>query len=99
MIKIFMRFLREILGVTDGEFRIAMRLYTNINEQVALKYWMHITNLDRCSFRKTTYLVSGASKQKRPFNRLPYGTLQIGVYNTEKFHRIMGWIEGVENKF
>ncbi|MEK7115681.1 MAG: hypothetical protein AAB862_01915 [Patescibacteria group bacterium] len=99
MIKIFIRFLKEILGVTEGEFRIAMRLYPHINEQSAMKYWMGITRFSKSSFRKTTYLVSGASKKKRPFNRLPYGTIQIGVYNTEKFHRIMGWIEGVKNQF
>lgn len=99
MIGAFVRFLREILGVADGEFRIAMRLYPNINERVAMKYWMNITNLDKQNFTKTTYLISSASKHKRPFNRLPYGTLQVAVYNTEKFHRIMGWIEGVKNQF
>ena len=98
MVAIFMRFLRETLGVTDTEFRIAMRLYPNINEQIALKYWMNITNLGKQNFTKTTYLISTASKQKRPFNRLPHGTLQVAVYDTARFHRILGWIEGVKNQ-
>jgi len=43
--------------------------------------------------KDTTYLVSISSKRKRPFNRLPYGTVQIRINNTQKFHHIMGWIE------
>lgn len=98
MVKIFMRFLRQTLEVRDDEFRIAMRLYPNINEKVAMKYWMNVINLNKQNFTKTTYLISSASKQKRPFNRLPHGTLQVAVYDTKKFHRIMGWIEGMKNR-
>ncbi len=96
MVAIFMRFLRENLGIPEYKIRISMRLYPHINERAARLFWSRIANVKEDRFFKTTYLVSGASKGKRPFNRLPWGTLQIEVCDTERFHYLMGLIEGVK---
>ncbi len=99
-VRIFVRFLIEVLHVDKEDIRINMRLYKTIDEQGAKKYWQKVTSLSDMNFRsKTTYLVSGASKGKRPINRLPYGTLQVEVYDTEKFHRLLGLIEGVKKSW
>ena len=50
------------------------------------------------NLRRTTNMISGASRGRRPFNRLPYGTLQVSVNSTPKFHQLMGLIEGVKAK-
>jgi len=99
MIRAFLHFLIEVLEVPEKEIVLAMRLYPHINERKAGDYWLGITRLQRSNLRKTTYLISGASKLRRPFNRLPYGTLQIAVYDTEKFYRLMGLIDGVKKQF
>lgn len=96
MVRVFMRFLRESMAIPDSDIKVCMRLYKHINEVEALTYWMSITKLPRKNFLKTTYLVSGASKGVRPYNRLPWGTVQVQVCNTEKFHHLLGWIEGVK---
>lgn len=96
MIKAFLRFLREVLEVTVHDIRLTMRLYPHINEENARTYWMKITRLPPSCFQRTTNMVSSASKGKRPFNRLPYGTLQVAVYDTAKFHYLLGLIEGVQ---
>jgi len=96
MIKTFLRFLREILEVLPDEIHLTMRLYPHINEEVARVFWMNITELPLTCFQKTTNMVSIASKGKRPYNRLPYGTLQVAVYDTAKFHHLLGLIEGVQ---
>lgn len=98
MIHVFARFLKEVLDVPEQKIRACMRLYAHINERSALQHWMHATNLPKSCFRRATYLVTGASKYRRPYNRLPFGTLQIEVADTQKFHRLMGWIEGIEEK-
>ncbi len=98
MVRVFMRFLRESMKISDPDIKVSMRLYKHIGEAEALKYWMNITKLSRKNFLKTTYLVSGASKGIRPYNRLPQGTVQVQVCNTEKFHHLLGWIEGVKAK-
>ncbi len=98
MIRIFIRFLIEILHIPRDRINFSMRLYAHINENEALNYWSQVTGATKSCFKKTTYLVSGASKGKRPFNRLPYGTLQVSVNSTDKFSFLMGMIDGVKEK-
>lgn len=98
MISFFVRFLREILNVPSERIRLSMRLYAHINEDDARIHWMRATSLSRERFFKTTYLVSGASSGTRPYNRLPWGTLQVQVCDTAKFHCLLGMIEGVKEK-
>lgn len=98
MISIFVRFLREVLNIPSEDIRLSMRLYAHINENEARTHWIRATGLSRQCFFKTTLLVSGASRGIRPYNRLPYGTLQIEVCNTAKFHHLMGMIEGVKER-
>lgn len=98
MVSIFIRFLQNVLGISPEKIRLTMRLFAHINEDEARVYWMRTTGLPRERFFKTTYLVSGASKGVRPFNRLPYGTLQVEVCDTVKFHHLIGLIEGVKER-
>jgi len=96
MIKAFLRFLHEVLTVPPEAVHLTMRLYPHINEESARLYWKDITKLPLSCFQRTTNMVSIASKGKRPYNRLPYGTLQVAVYDTAKFHNLLGLIEGVQ---
>lgn len=96
MIATFVLFLRDVLGVSPDRIRLSMRLYPHIHEESARKHWMRATGLSREQFFKTTWLVSGASKGARPYNRLPWGTLQVEVCDTQKFHYLLGLIEGVK---
>jgi len=96
MIKTFMRFLREVLEIPVDAIHLTMRLYPHINEENARKYWMKITGLPSSRFHRTTNMISSASKGRRPYNRLSYGTLQVAVYDTAQFHYLLGLIEGVQ---
>ena len=98
MIRIFVRFLIELLEVSPSKIRLSVRLYAHIGEKEALNYWAKVAGLQKSNFTKSTYLVTGASKGRRPYNRLPYGTLQVAVNSTEKFHYLMGYVEGVKEK-
>ena len=95
LIQMFLRFLREIMKIHNDRMRIEMRLYKHINENKAFKYWSSVVRLPRKNFQKTTYLVSRSSLGKRPYNRLPFGTIAITVGDTQKFHKIIGWIGGM----
>lgn len=99
MIKAFLTFLLNGLQIPKAKIRLNMRLYDCINEKTAKIYWMRITGMEEANFHSVTYLVSGASKRLKPYNRLPYGTLQIEVCDTQRFHHVIGLIEGVKNKF
>ncbi|MFZ3043922.1 MAG: hypothetical protein WA058_02330 [Minisyncoccia bacterium] len=98
MISVFVQFLQNILRIPSEKIRLTMRLYAHINENEARAHWMRATGLSCGRFFKTTFLVSGASKGIRPFNRLPWGSLQVEVCDTAKFHHLIGMIEGVKEK-
>lgn len=98
MIKAFLRFLLEVLKVSINQIHLTMRLYPHIDEENARMFWMSTTKLPFSCFQKTTNMVSLASKGKRPYNRLPHGTLQVAVYDTAKFHHLLGLIEGVQER-
>ncbi|KKR04128.1 MAG: hypothetical protein UT32_C0034G0008 [Parcubacteria group bacterium GW2011_GWC2_39_14] len=95
LIKLFLRFLREICHVSDQQIMAEIRIYQHMNEKNLIEFWQKITNLPRKNFQKTYYGVSKSSQGKRPFNRLPYGTIAIRINSTVLFHKIMGWIDGL----
>lgn len=93
----FLRFLKEICKVPEEKIKASIRIYEHHNEEELLRFWLETTGIKREKFEKTYYDVSKSSQGKKPFNTLPYGTIQIRVNSTELFHRIIGWIEGVKN--
>ena len=100
MIQCFVVFLKTFFPrLKDAEIHISMRLFDHINEKTALAYWQKATNLPKTCFSKPSYIVSKSSQGKRPYNRLPYGTIQVRVNSTEKFHTLMGWVEGIKKQF
>lgn len=98
MIKMFMRFVREILNIPDKGIRINMRLFSNNNESVAINYWSNVTGLTKQHFQKTTRVISKSSQGKRKYNQLPHGTIQVRINDTKCFHKIMGWIQGIASQ-
>jgi hypothetical protein len=95
MIKVMIRFLKEICGVPELGMRAAVQIHPNTTSAKAINYWSKVTGISKKNFCKTYLRVSPSSKGKRPINTLPYGTLRIGVYNIEIADRIKGWIRGV----
>lgn len=101
LIKIFLRFIREICDIPNNKIVADIRMYDHMNENELLTFWQKVTDIPYENFGKIYYGISKSSMGKRPFNRLPYGTIQIRVNSTNLFHKIMGWIEGLslqENK-
>lgn len=98
MVKVFIGFLQKIMDVPRGKIGISLRLFDRKHEIKSLNFWKKITGLPQENFDRVSYVISKSSMGKRPYNRLPYGTVQVRVNNTEKFHQLMGWIEGIEEK-
>ena len=86
-IGLFVRFLRESCKVTEDRITAEISLFDHQQKAYVLDFWHKITKLPFSNFRKVYQ-----SKKS-----LPYGTIQIRVNDTALFHRIMGWIEGLQN--
>jgi len=99
MIKIFIEFLKKILYIPDNKIKAELRIFKHLNEKQTLRYWQNITGLPEKNFHKTLYGISKSSLGKKPYNRLPNGMIQVRVGDTKNFHKIMGWIQGLEKQF
>jgi transcriptional regulator with XRE-family HTH domain len=95
MVKIMMKFLREVCNIPDEKIKARIHLYPHINKEKANSYWKNITGLSSSSFHKPQTQISKASKRKRPINKLLYGTLHLSICSTETAFRARGWIKGI----
>lgn len=94
MIKVFIRFAKEILKVPEEKIKPWIHLHPNIDSQSSIDYWSKIAKISKNRFSVTIQL-SRASSGKRPTYLLPYGTLNLRVYSRQKFFEIMGFIDGI----
>ncbi|MEF8846933.1 MAG: helix-turn-helix domain-containing protein [Candidatus Paceibacterota bacterium] len=97
MIKVMMKFLREIVEIPDDEIQAKIHLYPDTNQESAIQYWKKVTDLPEENFPSPQTQISRSSKKKRS-NRLPNGTLHLRIYNTELVSKIKGWIRGIINQ-
>ena len=91
VIKMMMRFFREICNVPEEKFRGDVHTFSHLNADIAERYWSGVSGIPRGQFYKTYSKSSRASKNKK--DNLPYGTFQIYVSDTQVFLAIIGWIE------
>lgn len=94
VIKMMMRFFREICKVPSDKFRASIHTFAHADIEKTEKYWSKISGIPRSQFFKTYIKASSASLQKR--NTLPFGTFDIYVCDTKLFLTIMGWIDRIK---
>ncbi len=94
VIKIMMRYFREICCVPEKKFRAHIHTYSHLNVEVAEAYWSKISGIPRGQFYKTYSKPSVASKGKK--DSTPYGTVDLTVCSTELYLQIMGQIEKIK---
>ena len=94
VIKIMMRFFREICKVPEEKFRGNIHTFAHADVKKTEKYWSKISGIPRSQFHKTYIKPSSASLQKR--YTLPFGTFSINISDTKLFLTIMGWIEKIK---
>lgn len=97
MVILFMRFLREVMGIQDKELNLTIRIYSGMDKEKVVKFWSEIINVPVEKFR-VGYQVSRASKGKRPFNALPFGTIRVLVCGRKNAFKIKGWIDGLKDQ-
>lgn len=94
VIKIMMRFFREVCNVHESKFRAHIHTFSHADIEKTEKYWSKITGISRKQFFKTYTKPSSASLQKR--DKLLFGTLDIYVCDTKLFLTITGWMEKIK---
>lgn len=95
IIKIMIRFFREVCGVDKKKFRGHIHTHSHLNAKAAEMYWSHISGIPTSQFYKTYVKPSVSTKGK--MDRLPYGTFDITICDSLLYLRVMGWIEKISN--
>lgn len=96
LVKYFLKFLREICYIPNEKIKISLRFFEHQNVEKLTDYWLKGTDVLKNNFRTMLVTASRSSLRIKPFNRLPYGVIQVVVADTKLFHRIMGYIEGLK---
>ena len=96
LVKIFLRFLRQWCKVPKEKIKASVRVFPRQSMEKLQYYWERQTGLGRKNFFAPLRTISISSRRKRPFNRLPYGVVQIRVADTALFHTIIGYIDGLK---
>ncbi len=94
MVQVFMRFIREILKVSEKDIRGGIHLYSSIRINEAKNYWSKVTGIPIDRFYIVNQ-VSRSSTRKKPFNILPHGTVVIKANKRSHFYKIKGMIKGI----
>lgn len=98
LVKIIMKFYRQICKVEDRKIKVQLIAHKNINIKEAIGYWAGLTGLPKSQFIKTCCSVSKSSKGKRNGHSLTHGTVHIRINDVKLFFRIIGWIDGLKLK-
>lgn len=96
MIKIMMKFFREVCGVPEEKFRGHLHIHDVYDSQAAVDYWSRITDIPSSQFFKVYKVPTKRTSKTR--ETLKKGVFDIYVMDTKVFLMIQGWISGTIDK-
>lgn len=94
MIKLIMRWFREICKVPESKLRLRVQLHDPKRLEIVEKYWSDLTGIPPGQITAPLLRISKTSRKKRG-NILPYGVVNIRLSDVTLFSRILGWINGL----
>ena len=80
MVKIFLKFLRDIYRVNESKLRVLLYCYSNQNVDQLVEYWSSLSNIPREQFSKP-YIREDYSREK--YGRMEYGLVHIRYSDTK----------------
>jgi predicted transcriptional regulator len=94
MMRLFIRFLRESLNVTDDQFTISINVYLGdeLSPDEIKEHWLSVLGLDRSALRKCRFNSQPISSQQKG-RKLLYGTCSLYVTSTRLVQHIYGAIQ------
>lgn len=99
IIRLAVRWFREICGLGEDNFSIAVHLYPDVSPRAAMRFWSKVTELPLSKFGKTQ-IDTRTNKTMNRQRKLPYGTAHLTIkccgnpeFGVLLHRRIMGWLE------
>ena len=94
MIKVMMKWFREICEVYRDRFRIRVQCHGFTKVKECEQYWSKVTGVPLRQFTKSYIKISSSSKRKMG-EGCPYGICHIRISDADLLVKIKGWIRGL----
>lgn len=99
MIRLFIKFLREVCGVPEERIRANVLLYPDLDQNKCKRFWVGKTGLSDKNFNKSV-VIQGRHKTRR----LPYGVCNINTSSSYLKQKMFVWLtllpkEFIKNKY
>lgn len=96
MIRTYIRFLENGLGVKKSELKFSINCYTDLESQENIeKYWSKATGLSPSQMTKSVVNNYPTSSKKSRKKLSRYGTCRVSLHDTEKTQQVFGMIESL----
>ena len=89
MVRVFLKFLREVCGVDEKRLRGYLYCYSNQNPKKLISYWSSLTKIPSKQFTKP-YIRKDYHPTKE--NKMQYGVVHIRYYDKKLLLLIKQWI-------
>ena len=96
VIRVFLRFLREICRVEESQLWGWINMFDDRNLEKAQRYWEDVTGLPRSQFYEPTVRPARGGSY---LNISEFGTVTVGINNTVLRDIVLGWCRNHLNKF
>lgn len=93
MIKLFIRFLSDICGITKNKIRAYLLLYPDLNPEDCKHFWFSKTGLSEKNFNKCIII-----KGRHKIRRLKYGVCTSGITSRYLKEKILIWLDLLPKK-
>jgi hypothetical protein len=95
LIKKFLEFLIKLYAIDKSRLRFGLQIFTDINPDVAKKYWCTILSLKPSQFQKV--VITKQHKQGTYTKKLQYGVLTVYFSNRKLRDTIVGAIQKLQS--
>ncbi len=86
LIRMFIKFLIKLFGVKKKDLRFGLQIYSDVDSENVLNYWLTKLNVSASQFYKITVTISGSLGTYR--KKSPYGVVTI-YYHNKKLRDIL----------
>ncbi len=101
MIKLFLRWIKEIMKVSKNSIRLSIYLHENNRkrEKEVQRYWSQVTGFPVVYFQNTIWKKHNIKTNRKNIGKSYFGLLRITILKSTNLNRkITGWIEGICQK-
>ena len=90
MIVMFLRFLNELCGVEKSRLKFSLQLFSDIDPEAELKFWINQLGVEASQFYKITVTISGSLGTYR--RKSKHGVLQVYFHNKRLRDILVGYL-------